>query len=288
MPHVVTARRGRRLTLLEATLRLPRASCRTPTARVVRSALGRGLELDASATASAPNTVGVEPGQPKRLQVDGATVYRLYRRGRAPPPSSSAPTARARAGALRCVRAHVDHVISRVARPALALAAPLGRALPAPRLLSRSAPAARPQLVPAWTPSSAPCVCAAADRASVVARLRSRSRLTPRSWARRRRRATYRPRSRASTADAPGPSARAPGSDLERGFTGHGRIANELFFKRAAASCHLRVAASSSSALLSLLLADRGVLRRSAGPLRDAARRLTSELDSPPRAAVGR
>jgi DNA replication and repair protein RecF len=93
----------------------------------------------------------------------------------------------------------------------------------------------------------------------------------------------YRPRSRAETAEALAAElAERTGSDLERGFTGHGPHRDELVLKRAGRE--LRTYGSRGQqrlGLLALLLAERGVLaaERGAAPLM-LLDDVTSELDS--------
>ena len=94
---------------------------------------------------------------------------------------------------------------------------------------------------------------------------------------------TYRPRSAAETAEALAAElAERVDSDLERGFTGHGPHRDELVLKRAGRE--LRTYGSRGQqrlGLLSLLLAERGVLaeERGAAPLM-LLDDVTSELDS--------
>ena len=94
---------------------------------------------------------------------------------------------------------------------------------------------------------------------------------------------TYRPRSRAETAEALAAElAERTDSDLERGFTGHGPHRDELVLKRAGRE--LRTYGSRGQqrlGLLALLLAERGVLaaERGAAPLM-LLDDVTSELDS--------
>ena len=266
-------------------------SCRTANEReVVRfgAAVAR-LELDAERDGEAHRiTVGFEPGEAKRLQVDGATVDRLTDASARPLVSVFLPDRLELVlGAPALRRAHVDQVIaalwpSRVGTRR-AYSAALGQRN---ALLSaiRAGRAGRSSL-PAWDAELARHgVALAADRAAVVARLAEpfathAEGLGLDGGAE----LTYRPRSRAETAEALAAElAERTDSDLERGFTGHGPHRDELVFKRAGRE--LRTYGSRGQqrlGLLALLLAERGVLaaERGAAPLM-LLDDVTSELDS--------
>jgi DNA replication and repair protein RecF len=266
-------------------------SCRTANEReVVRfgAAVAR-LELDAERDGEAHRiTVGFEPGEAKRLQVDGATVDRLTDEAARPLVSVFLPDRLELVlGAPALRRAHVDQVIaalwpSRVGTRR-AYAAALGQRN---ALLSaiRAGRAGRSSL-PAWDAELARHgVALAADRAAVVARLAEPFATHAEGLGLDGGAVlTYRPRSRAETAEGLAAElAERTDSDLERGFTGHGPHRDELVFTRA--GHELRTYGSRGQqrlGLLSLLLAERGVLaaERGAAPLM-LLDDVTSELDS--------
>ena len=247
------------------------------------------LELDAERDGEAHRiTVGFEPGEAKRLQVDGATVDRLTDTSARPLVSVFLPDRLELVlGAPALRRAHVDQVIAALwpARVGTrrAYSAALGQRN---ALLSaiRAGRAGRSSL-PAWDLELARHgVALAADRAAVVGALAGpfaehAEALGLEGGAE----LSYRPRSRAETAEALAAElAERTDSDLERGFTGHGPHRDELVLKRAGRE--LRTYGSRGQqrlGLLSLLLAERGVLaaERGAAPLM-LLDDVTSELDS--------
>ena len=267
-------------------------SCRTGNEReVVRFGAGvTRLELDAERDGEAHRiTVGFEPGEAKRLQVDGATVDRLTDASARPLVSVFLPDRLELVlGAPALRRAHLDQVIAALwpARVGTrrAYTAALGAAQRAagrdprrprrPQLAARRGTSSWPATASRWPPTA------------------------PRSWPRSPSRSpthaealgleggaelTYRPRSRAETAEALAAElAERTDSDLERGFTGHGPHRDELVLKRAGRE--LRTYGSRGQqrlGLLALLLAERGVLaaERGAAPLM-LLDDVTSELDS--------
>ena len=267
-------------------------SCRTGNEReVVRFGAGVvRLELDAERDGEAHRiTVGFEPGEAKRLQVDGATVDKLTDASARPLVSVFLPDRLELVlGAPALRRAHLDQVIAALwpARVGTRRAYTAG-ARPAQRAAGRDPrrprrPRARcPRGTSSWRatasrwPPTAPTAVAAlaepfADHAEALG-LEGGAELT------------YRPRSRAETAEALAAElAERVDSDLERGFTGHGPHRDELVLKRAGRE--LRTYGSRGQqrlGLLALLLAERGVLaeERGAAPLM-LLDDVTSELDS--------
>jgi DNA replication and repair protein RecF len=269
-------------------------SCRTANEReVVRFGAGVArLELDAERDGEAHRiTVGFEPGEAKRLQVDGATVDRLTDAAARPLVSVFLPDRLELVlGAPALRRAHVDQVIAALwpARVGTrrAYTAALGQRN---ALLGaiRAGRAGRSSL-PAWDLELARHgVALAADRAAVVERLAEPFASHAESLGLEGgAELGYRPRSRAETAEALAAElAERVDSDLERGFTGHGPHRDELVLKRAGRE--LRTYGSRGQqrlGLLALLLAERGVLAAERGvPPLMLLDDVTSELDSPRR-----
>jgi DNA replication and repair protein RecF len=266
-------------------------SCRTANDReVVRfGAAVTRLELDAERDGEGHHiTVGFEPGEAKRLQVDGATVDRLTDVAARPLVSVFAPDRLELVlGAPSLRRAHVDQVIAAL-WPARVAARRAYTAALAQRnaLLSaiRAGRAGRASL-PAWDLELARHgVVLAADRAAAVAQLQApfaahAEALGLEGGAE----VAYRPRSKAAIAEELAAElAERVESDLERGFTGHGPHRDELLLRRAGRE--LRTYGSRGQqrlGLLALLLAERGVLaaERGAAPLM-LLDDVTSELDS--------
>ena len=266
-------------------------SCRTANEReVVRFGAGVArLELDAERDGDAHRiTVGFEPGEAKRLQVDGATVDKLTDAAARPLVSVFLPDRLELVlGAPALRRAHLDQVIAALwparvgTRRAYTAALGQRNALVA---AIRAGRAGRSSL-PAWDLELARHgVALAADRGAVVAELAEpfaahAEALGLEGGAE----IAYRPRSKAETAEALAAElAERTDSDLERGFTGHGPHRDELVLKRAGRE--LRTYGSRGQqrlGLLSLLLAERGVLaaERGAAPLM-LLDDVTSELDS--------
>jgi DNA replication and repair protein RecF len=217
-------------------------------------------------------SVGFQPGEPKRLRVDGAPVDRLTDVATRPLASVFLPDRlELVTGAPALRRAHLDQVVAalRPARAATrrAYAAALGQRN-ALVVAIRSGRASRSSL-PAWDAELArQGVALMADRAQVV------DELGPRFAAHAdglglsaEAEVAYRPRSHAITADelAAELAARLE-SDLERGFTGHGPHRDELVLRREGRE--LRAYGSRGQqrlGLLALLLAEREALAESRG-----------------------
>src|SRR4051794_32479553 len=266
-------------------------SCRTANEReVVRFGAGVArLELDAERDGESHRvTVGFEPGEAKRLQVDGANVDRLTDAAARPLVSVFLPDRLELVlGAPALRRAHLDQVIAALwparvgTRRAYTAALGQRNALLA---AIRAGRAGRGSL-PAWDLELARHgVALAVDRATVVASLAEpfaahAEALGLEGGAE----LAYRPRSRAESAEALAAElAERTDADLERGFTGHGPHRDELVLKRAGRE--LRTYGSRGQqrlGLLALLLAERGVLaeERGAAPLM-LLDDVTSELDS--------
>ena len=266
-------------------------SCRTANEReVVRFGAGVArLELDAERDGDAHRiTVGFEPGEAKRLQVDGATVDKLTDAAARPLVSVFLPDRLELVlGAPALRRAHLDQVIAALwparvgTRRAYTAALGQRNALLAAIRAGRAGTAS----LPAWDAELARHgVELMADRAAAVERLRGRfSAQAAELGLEGGAELSYRPRSRADTAETLAAElAERTDSDLERGFTGHGPHRDELVLKRAGRE--LRTYGSRGQqrlGLLSLLLAERGVLaaERGAAPLM-LLDDVTSELDS--------
>ena len=275
---VVTGRNGAGKTnLLEAVyFACTGRSCRTGNEReCVRfgAALTR-LELHCEDDAGDRHelSVGFQPGEPKRLRVDGAAVERLTDVSARPLVSVFLPDRLELVlGAPALRRAHLDQVIAAL-RPARAATrrsytAALGQrnALIA---AIRAGRAGRGSL-PAWDAELARHgVALMADRATVVDELRPR-------FAEHAEglglsgdpEVVYRPRSKAQTPEElVSELAERIDSDLERGFTGHGPHRDELVLRRDGRE--LRAYGSRGQqrlGLLALLLAEREALAESRG-----------------------
>jgi DNA replication and repair protein RecF len=220
--------------------------------------------------------VGFQPGEAKRLRVDGAPVERLADVDARPLVAVFLPDRlELISGAPALRRAHLDQVVAALwpARAATkrAYAAALGQRN---ALLAgiRAGRASRASL-PAWDAELARHgVALMRDRATAVERLRGRfaehaGGLGLEGDVDLR----YRPRSTATEAEALAAelAERVP-ADLERGFTGHGPHRDDLAFKRAGRE--LRTYGSRGQqrlGLLALLLAEREELaaERGAAPL---------------------
>ncbi|MGH2780970.1 MAG: DNA replication/repair protein RecF [Thermoleophilaceae bacterium] len=220
--------------------------------------------------------VGFEPGEAKRLRLDGSTVDNLSNLEARPLVSVFMPE---RLGLVKGPpagrRAHLDHVVAAL-WPARAATRPAYSRALAQRnaLLGRiRAGAAGPAALDAWDGELARHgIQLMADRTEAVDALREPfARLADRLGLPRPAELSYRPRSAA--ADAPGLAAelreRRP-ADLERGFTAHGPHRDELRLQLEGAP--LRAYGSQGqqrTALLALLFAEREVLasRRRRSPL---------------------
>ena len=220
--------------------------------------------------------VGFQPGEAKRLRVDGAPVDRLTDVSARPLVSVFLPDRlELVTGAPALRRAHLDQVVAAL-RPARAgtkraYAAALGQrnALVAS---IRAGRAGRGSL-PAWDAELARHgVALMADRAAVVDDLRPRFAAHAELLGLAGEpEIAYRPRSKATTADELAQElAERVDSDLERGFTGHGPHRDDLTLRRDGRE--LRAYGSRGQqrlGLLALLLAEREVLaeERGAPPL---------------------
>lgn len=211
--------------------------------------------------------VGFEPGQPKRMTVDGAPVERLLDVAERPLMSVFMPDRLELVkGAPGVRRAHLDQVVAAlwpartVARRAYGHALAQRNALLA-RIRSGRA---RRDALSAWDLQLAGHgIAVMRDRAQAVAaaagpfaRYGSELGLTGDPTI------EYRPRSKASTPEElAGELAERVDSDLERGFTGHGPHRDDLLIARAGRE--LRAYGSQGQqrlALLALLLAEREVI----------------------------
>jgi DNA replication and repair protein RecF len=266
-------------------------SCRTANEReVVRFGAGVArLELDAERDGDSHRiTVGFEPGEAKRLAVDGAPVDRLTDSAARPLVSVFLPDRLDLVlGAPALRRAHLDQVIAALWPSRVGTRRAYSAALAQRNALLgaiRAGRAGRGSL-PAWDQELARHgVALAADRAAAVAQLAQpfaahAEALGLEGGAE----LSYRPRSKAERAEELAAElAERVDSDLERGFTGHGPHRDELVLRRAGRE--LRTYGSRGQqrlGLLALLLAERGVLaaERGAAPLM-LLDDVTSELDT--------
>jgi DNA replication and repair protein RecF len=221
-------------------------------------------------------SVGFQPGEPKRLRVDGVPVERLTDAAARPLVSVFLPDRLELVlGAPALRRAHLDQVIAALwpgrAGTRRAYSAALGQrnALIAGIRAGRSGRGS----LPAWDAELARHgVALMRDRAEAVDRLRPRfGRHAADIGLEGEPGLAYRPRSKAAAADelAAELADRVDG-DVERGFTGHGPHRDELAFRRAGRE--LRAYGSRGQqrlGLLALLLAEREELavERGAPPL---------------------
>jgi DNA replication and repair protein RecF len=239
-------------------------------------------------------SVGFQPGEPKRLRVDGAAVDRLTDVASRPLVSVFLPDRlELVTGAPALRRAHLDQVIAalRPARVATrrAYTAALGQrnALIA---AIRAGRAGRGSL-PAWDAELARHgVALMADRAAVVEELRPRfAEHAAGLGLSGDPEVAYRPRSKAKSAEGLAAElAERLESDLERGFTGHGPHRDELVLRRDGRE--LRAFGSRGQqrlGLLALLLAEREALAASRGtPPLMLLDDVMSELDAGRRARL--
>lgn len=242
-------------------------SCRTSTEReVVR--FGSGFTRTEAVTAGGGEehtiTVGFEPGQPKRLQVDQASVERLTDVEARPLVSVFLPDRLDLVlGPPALRRGHLDQAViamwpaRRAARAAYAAALAQRNALVA-RI--RSGRSARSSL-PAWDAEMARHgIDLMHDRAALVDSLSAAfSRHAVLLGLDAEPKLVYRPRSKAQdAAELAAELAAHVDQDLERGFTTHGPHRDDLVFRRAGRD--LRAYGSRGQqrlALLALLLAER-------------------------------
>jgi DNA replication and repair protein RecF len=254
-------------------------SCKTANEReVVRfGASVTRLVLQASDERGAHEiTVGFEPGEAKRLRVDGAAVERLTDVAARPLVSVFLPDRLELVlGAPALRRAHLDQVVAALwparAGTRRAYSAALGQrnALIAGIRAGRAGPAS----LPAWDAELARHgIALMRDRAEAAERLRPRFVTHAQDVGLEgEAELAYRPRSKAQDADGLAAElAERVDGDVERGFTGHGPHRDDLSFRRAGRE--LRAYGSRGQqrlALLALLLAERAELEaeRGAPPL---------------------
>jgi DNA replication and repair protein RecF len=250
-------------------------SCRTANEReVVRFGAGlTRLELHTeSGTGEHVIAVGFQPGEAKRLSVDGAPVERLTEVADRPLVSVFLPDRLELVlGAPALRRSHLDQVVVALwparggTRRAYAAALAQRNALVASVRAGRASRAS----LPAWDAELARHgVELMRDRTEAVERLvepfaRHAEALGLEAGAQ----LAYRPRSTAADAEALAAelAERTPG-DLERGFTGHGPHRDDLVMRRAGRE--LRAYGSRGQqrlGLLALLLAEREVLAQTRG-----------------------
>jgi DNA replication and repair protein RecF len=217
-------------------------------------------------------SVGFQPGEPKRLRVDGATVERLTDVSSRPLVSVFLPDRlELVTGAPALRRAHLDQVIAAL-RPARAATRRAYSAALAQRnalvAAIRAGRAGRGSM-PAWDAELARHGLALmADRAAVIEELRPRfAQHAAGLGLSGDPDIAYRPRSKATTADELAAElAERLECDLERGFTGHGPHRDELVLRRD--DRELRAYGSRGQqrlSLLALLLAEREALAESRG-----------------------
>jgi DNA replication and repair protein RecF len=217
-------------------------------------------------------SVGFQPGEPKRLRVDGAAVERLTDVTSRPLVSVFLPDRlELVTGAPALRRAHLDQVVAAL-RPARAATRRAYSAALAQRnalvTAIRAGRAGRAS-VHAWDAELARHGFALmADRAAVVEELRPRfAEHAAGLGLSGDPEVVYRPRSRAATAEALAAElAERLEADLERGFTGHGPHRDELALRRDGRE--LRAYGSRGQqrlGLLALLLAEREALTESRG-----------------------
>src|SRR3954453_603004 len=184
-------------------------------------------------------TVGFQPGEPKRLRVDGAAVERLTDVAARPLVSVFLPDRLELVlGAPALRRAHLDQVVAALWPGRAGTRRAYGAALGQRNALIagiRAGRASRASL-PAWDAELARHgIALMRDRAEVVERMRPRFSAHAEALGLAEEPAVaYRPRSSAASAEelAAELAERTP-SDLERGFTGHGPHRDELVFRRA-------------------------------------------------------
>jgi DNA replication and repair protein RecF len=254
-------------------------SCRTANDRELVRFGARVARVEVSARAGDGEhllSVGIEPGERKRVQVDGVAVERLLDVEARPLVAVFLPDRLELVkGAPAVRRAHLDQVVAALWPARAETRRAYGRALAQRNaLLSRvRAGAAAREALGAWDLELATHgVALAADRAATVEQLTEPFRVAAGDLGLDGDPAlTYRPRSRAATAEelAAELAERLPG-DLERGFTGHGPHRDDLVLARA--GHELRVYGSQGQqrlALLALLLAEREAIAatRGAAPL---------------------
>jgi DNA replication and repair protein RecF len=272
-------------------------SCRTANEReVVRfgAALTR-LELEAEDGRGRHSvSVGFQPGEPKRLQADGAPVERLTDSDARPLVAVFLPDRLELVlGAPALRRAHLDQVVAALWPARTATRREYGAALGQRNALIAAVRAGRAgrASLPAWDAALARHgVALMRDRAEVAGRLAGR--FTAHAAALGldgEVELAYRPRSRAESAEALAAElAERTEGDLERGYTGHGPHRDDLALRRDARE--LRAYGSRGQvrlALLALLLAEREELAAERGsPPLLLLDDVMSELDATRRALL--
>jgi DNA replication and repair protein RecF len=233
-------------------------------------------------------SVGFQPGEPKRLRVDGAPVERLTDVESRPLVSVFLPDRlELVTGAPALRRAHLDQVVAALRPARAATRRSYGATLAQRNALIgaiRAGRAGRGSLA-AWDAQLARYGFALmSDRAAAVEELRSRFAAHAAGLGLAGEpEVVYRPRSQAGSAEAlAGEFAERVDSDIERGFTGHGPHRDELVLRRD--DRELRAYGSRGQqrlALLALLLAEREALAASRGnPPLMLLDDVMSELDS--------
>jgi DNA replication and repair protein RecF len=272
-------------------------SCRTTNERELLRFGARSTRVVVAAEAEDGRhelSVGFEPGQPKRMRVDGASVERLLDVEQRPLVSVFLPDRlELIKGPPAVRRAHLDQFVaamwpSRVAtRRAYAQALAQRNAL----LARLRAGAGSRESLATWDAQLARHALALmADRASALERLSEPcGRLAAQLGLDGDAEISYRPRSRATeAAQLVAELAERVDGDLERGYTGHGPHRDEVSALRSGRE--LRAYGSQGQqriALLALLLAEREVLAysRAAPPLM-LLDDVMSELDGDRRLAL--
>jgi DNA replication and repair protein RecF len=239
-------------------------------------------------------SVGFQPGEPKRLRVDGAAVERLTDVTTRPLVSVFLPDRlELITGAPALRRAHIDQVVAALYPARAGTRRAYGAALGQRNALVAAIRAgrARRDSIPAWDAElSRHGIALMADRRAVVEELRARFAEHAAGLGLSGEPAIlFRPRSNAGTAEelAAELSERLE-SDVERGFTGHGPHRDELVLRRE--DRELRAYGSRGQqrlALLALLLAEREALAESRGaPPLMLLDDVMSELDAGRRARL--
>jgi DNA replication and repair protein RecF len=250
-------------------------SCRTANEReVVRFGAGvMRLELQTEDAAGAHTlAVGFQPGEAKRLTVDGAPVERLTDVSARPLVSVFLPDRLELVlGAPSLRRAHLDQVVAALWPSRAGTRRAYSAALAQRNALVAAVRAGRAGVgsLPAWDAELARHgVELMADRAEAIDGLRSPfARHAEALGLEGGAELGYRPRSKATTAEElAGELAERTAGDLERGFTGHGPHRDDLSLRRAGRE--LRSYGSRGQqrlGLLALLLAEREALAETRG-----------------------
>jgi DNA replication and repair protein RecF len=239
-------------------------------------------------------SVGFQPGEPKRLRADGAAVERLTDSPARPLVAVFLPDRLDLVlGAPALRRSHLDQVVAALWPARAGTRREYSAALAQRNALIAAVRAGRAGRgsLPAWDAALARHgIELMRDRGEVVARLRERFAAHAGALGLEGEvELTYRPRSRAETADALAAElAERTDGDLERGFTGHGPHRDDLALRRDGRE--LRSYGSRGQVrlgLLALLLAEREELaaERGAPPLL-LLDDVMSELDAARRARL--